>query len=495
MVLGLGGAGPIDPSGFQISVAVTNPTDGVRVPLWMKQESTDIPNLGGGLGDALGMVDDVLDLGGGGGTSDLLGLDLPIVESVSVEISLGMVAKTTINIASPFDLGLKLLESSLFRVGNLYEVQLGYPKLGRFTPWFSTMAQKPSLRITGDEGLTATLNGGGDMASLRGTSSKVYEGKSYKEIIEEIAETHKWKVVFKEDSGLEAIVSALTAIGYEDPLEKKRTKVSQGNMTDWFFVQKMTRDAGCDAFLASSQKDEGGNVLYVRKRKESLKRPPLYKFLMRGNCDFQNTFPMFEFEIEPQGVYLPAGAIKTTSSDLDPLSKKVLDIEVTSATAQEAVLGDGKLPDSTEKLVEDVLVQLAATEGTQRTGQFMPVSARDPREPKDICQAHRDALAFRYGINASISAYAIPELFPGSVVELGGVGIFSSNYWLESMTHEANDTEWMMSLKLINNGSAAGGLDEALAKQAEETNTEEVEEGVDAASGGGTIVDAVKGDF
>jgi len=432
MALGRTGIGALDPSGFQMSVIVTNPTDGVRVPLWTKQTSSDVPNLGGGLGDALGMVDDALGLGAGGGSgsSDLLGLDLPIVESVTIELALGMVAKTTINIATPFDLGLKLLESALFRVGNIYEVQLGYPKLGRFTPWFWTVAQKPSIKINGDEGLTATLNGAGSMASLRGESAKVYEGMSYKQIIEDIAKTHKWNTVFKEATGL---LESLASAGFgseEHPLEKKRTKVSQGNATDWFFIQKMARDSGCDAFLAPSLEDDGGNVLYIKKRKESLKRPPLYKFLMRGNTDFLATFPMLDFEIEPVGVYLPGGAIKTSSRDLDPLSKKVLDTEVTSDTAIEATLGNGKLPDSTEKLVEGVMVQLAATDGVQRTGQFMPVSARDPREAKDVCQANRDLLAFRGGINANMSSYAIPELFPGSVVELAGVGIFNSNYWI-----------------------------------------------------------------
>jgi hypothetical protein len=501
VALGLEGIGALDPSGFQISVIVTNPTDGVRVPLWMKgKEANQIPGLGGLLDDALSAVDDSLGLGGGGGTGsiDLLGLDLPIVESVSLELNLGMVAKTTITIAAPFDLGMKLLESSLFRVGNIYEVQIGYPKLGRFTPWFTSIAQKPSIRITGDEGLTGTLNGdGGGMASLRGESSKVYEGKSYKEIIEDVADAHEWEVVFKEpgggllESAAAAVTGALAALDQDHPLDKPRTKVSQGNRSDWFFIQWMARASSCDAFLAPSLEEEGKSVLYVKKRKEALKKPPLYKFLMRGNSDFLATFPMFEFEIEPVGVYLPAGGVKTVSRDIDPLLKIPLEVEATSETSAEAALGEGKLPDSAEKKVEGVKVQLAATEGDERTGQFMAISARDPREPIDVCEANRNALAFRGGVNASISSYAIPELFPGSVVELAGVGIFNSNYWIESMTHEANATEWMMSLKLINNGSASGGLDEALAKDAEETNTEEVEEGVGAASGGASLVESV----
>ena len=497
MALGFEGMGALDPSGFQISVVVINPSDGVRIPLWTRGKGGDtLSEVSGTVSDALSTVDSALGLmgGSGSGSVDLMGLDLPIVEGVTLELSLGMIAKTAINIAAPFDLGLKLLESSLFKVGNLYEVQLGYPKSGRFTPWFVSTAQKPSIRITGDEGLSGTLNGdGGGMAAIRGQSAKVYEGKSYREIIEEIAETHKWGVVFKDEASALEMIAAVGLGGEEHPLDKTRATASQRNLSDWFFIQKMCIDAGCDAFLAPDKSDESTNILYIKRRKESLSRPPLYKFIMRGNADFSTAFPMFDFEIEPVGVYLPGGAVKTTSSDVDPLSKKRVDVEATAETSDEAALGEGKVPTSSEKDVEGKKIQLVAADGNQRTGQFMNISARDPRGAPDVCQATRNILAFRGGVNANISSYAIPELFPGSIVELAGVGVFNSNYWVESMTHTASDTEWTMSLKLVNNGSASGGLEDFLSKQSEKKNTEEVEEGVEAASGASSIVDSVEG--
>lgn len=496
MPFGFGESQTLDPSGFQMSVFVTNPTDSVRIPLWMKKTEGG-SGLGSGVDDALSMVDDVLDLPGGSnsGSSMLQGLDLPIVESVSLELSLGLVAKTTINIAAPFELGIKLLESGLFKVGNMYEVQLGYPKLGRFTPWFTSMAQKPSIRISADEGLSGTLNGGGGgMASVRGVSSKVYEGMSYREIIEEIADRHKWKLLVGAKSEALDLVDAVFGItDREHPLEKKRAKISQKNLSDWFFIQHMARNSGCDAYLAPSVKEEK-TYLYIKKRSDSLKDVPNYKFLMRGKSDFIKVFPMFEFEIEPVGVYLPGGAVKTSSQDLDPISKKVLAINVTPQTSDETILGDGGVPSSGDKDVEGVKLQAAATDGSQRTGEFLSISARDPRGAKDICQAHRDTLAFKGGINASFFSYGIPDLYPGEVVEIAGVGIFSSNYWTESLTHNASATEWIMNLKVINNGSAGGGLDQYLAEQlVDKINTEKTEEGVESGSGGSTIVNAVEG--
>ena len=503
MVLGIGENQALDPSGFQISVFVTNPSDGVRIPLWMRKVEKGDGGIGSMVDSALGSLDNALGMGGSGpnsGTSELMGMDLPIVESVSVELCLGLVAKTTISITAPFETGLRLLATGLFRVGNIYEVQIGYPKLGRFTPWFTSMGQKPSLRLTGDEGLTATLNGdGGGTAALQGESAKTYEGSTYKEIIEEIAENHGWEVVIGNEGNGGFIAAAAAAVGFgapgglgaAHPLEAPRQRISQGNLSDWLFIQKMVRVAGCDAYLAPSK--EGKSCLFIKKRKDSLKEPPAYKFMVRGNPDFKTVFPFWEFEVDPISVYIPGGSIRTTTRDYDPATKELLEYDATSATATEAVLGEGKIPDAVEKNLDGYIAKLASTSGSQRTGHFLNVSARDPQGPQDICQAYRDVLAFQGGINVSISAFAIPELFPGSVIELGGVGIFDSNYWIHTLTHNASAGAWFMGLKLVNNGAAGGGIDEFFTKEAEETNTDKTEEGIDAGSGGSTLIEAAKG--
>jgi hypothetical protein len=497
MAFGFGESKALDPSGFQISVFITNPTDGVRVPLWTRRDDGGVSlstDLGAMTADARSAFDQSLGLSSSPGL-DLLALDLPIVEGVSLEISKGLIAKTTINIAAPFDLGLKLLESGLFRAGNTYEVQLGYPKLGWVTPWFTSMAQKPTIRITGDEGLSGTLNGdGGSLSATRGQSATVYEGMSYSEIISAIAKRRRWKLVIDKREDIEAFLKTLRVdLGLgakQHPLDVTRSRVSQRHFSDWFFVQKMVRDSGCSAHMSTSEKGEV--TLFVNKRTENLKGAPRYKFIMRGNADFINVFPMFEFEIEPVGVWMPGGAIKTSSRGVDPSTKKVVAVEATAETSPEAALGDGGVPTSAEKDVGGIKVQLADTEGEQRTGEFMYMSARDPRKPKDVCQAHRDELAFRGGVNANISAYAIPELFPADLIELDGVGIFNSIYWIDSMTHDANASEWMMSLKLVNNGSASGGLDETLAAtDIQNTNTEQTKEGIAAGSGGSELVNPV----
>jgi hypothetical protein len=494
MVFGIGENQALDPSGFQIAVAVRGTSDGVRVPLGMKGKEGGA-GLGSMVESALGSASTTLGLGGSSadsGLSELLGMNLPIVESATVELSLGAIAKVSITVAAPFDLGLRLLESGLFRVGNIYEIQLGYPKLGRFTPWFYSTAQKPSLRITGDEGLTATLNGsGGGAASLRGKSSKVYEGKSYNEIIEEVAETQGWTVLGGGRSEMAGLLETFGLDVKKHPLDVKRDKISQGFLTDWLFVQYLARTAGCDAYLSPSPLEEGKVYLILEKRSEGLKKTPAYKFVLRGNPNFKNVFPMFEFEIEPVGVVLPGGEVETSSQDIDPASKETAQTKATPETSDEATLGKGEVPTSAEKKVEGYKVQLISAEGDQRTGEFLPVSARDPRTAKDICESFRNELAFKGGINASFVAFAIPELMPGTVVELGGVGIFNSNYWISELTHNATANSWDMSIKAVNNGSGDGGLVKELGRLAEQTNDEKTPENAEAASGGSSLIDSV----
>lgn len=475
----------IDPSGFQIS-AVIRTVDGAKVNLWMK---------GSGGDDAASLVEDALSnlpapgLGGMGsgsdsGSAELLGMDLPYVESVDVELSLGLSARIALNFACPFDVGLRLLETSLFQIGNTIEVQMGYPKLGRFTPWVSALMSKPSIRINGDEGLSVVINGdGGGFASMRGTSSRVYEGKSYKEIIKDIADRHKWAVEFPGDTGFD-LASVLSAVGGgDDPLDETHERISQDNLSDWFLVQRLARTAGCDAFLGPNE--DGKRTLFVKRRKETLSEAPKYQLMMRGNPDFDRVFPILNFESEAEGVWLPGAAVQTRSRDIDPDDGSVTDETASADTTEEASLGNTGVPGDGSTQIEGETAQLSsANGGNDRTGEYMTISQRDPRGQKAVVQAHRDEAIIRGGINALISTYGIPDLFPASLIEVTGLGIFNANYYIESLTWAGNSTEFVSRLKCINNASASGMFASVFLVDPASTNTEQAPVGEEADSGG-----------
>jgi hypothetical protein len=484
-----GGERGFDPSSFQIAV-VMNLHGGIRLPLWTKQQG------GQGNSAALAAVGSPVAASGPGSSADLLNLDLPIVTSVSVELSLGHVGKVTVDIGTTYDLGMKLLDSQFFVVGNLLEVQIGYQRAQRFLPWVVAQTAKPSISINADDGMTATLNGeGGGFSALRGVSNKTFEGKSYKEIIEAICAESHWDVEFSSDlklsSGDPLAGLGINAGGVDpDGLTKKRDMVSQANMTDWFFVQHIAYAAGCHVYMGPAAEKTGRFKLVVTKRKDSFSSQPRYRFVSRGRSDFITSFPALSFESESEFVWLPGGAVKVSTQDINPQTKKTERHDATQQTSSEPTLGDAGSPNSAEKTVDGALIKLTSADGTDRTGEHLVVSARDHRGPKELSQSHRDELAVRGGVTAKLTSFGIPELLPGDVVQLDALGIFNGLYGINSLTHTANDTEWTMSMDLINNATAAGIFEQFFVTQPEEskTNTGTVDESSPQASGSEDVV-------
>lgn len=535
--VGGGSGSAIDPSGFHIEVGIVWP-NGQKVPLWMNggsgfDASGAFAQLGG---EAASVVEGAVGgmrggVGPVGPPGAIAGLDLAIVESAEIEVSLGLVATITIQIAAPYDLGIILLEEGLFAIGLIYEVRIGYPGVARFTPVFRAVAQKPSIKISGDEGLTVTLNGsGGGMAATRGSSPEVHENLSYREIIEQIAVRHGWDLkvgaIGKEKN---VIVGAIPGIGNvferrtESALDEKREKTSQENLDDWSFLQRMVRNAGCDAWLSPVRESNNGKpTLHIQLRKESMAATPSFRFMMRGNPDFQSSFPVLDLEAEAEFVWLPAAAVRVTSRDVNPDTGKTDESVATQESSGEPALGDAGVPSSAQKEVDGTKVQLVDADpekppsgglggavgdvasaagigasgggsgGRDRTGQYLPISARDPRDAGQLVQAQRDEGAMRGGIGVNITSYAIPEMMPGEVVRVDGAGPFNTNYYVMKVKHTANATEWTMRLEMLNNSASKGFFDQGLTKDTKNKNSKEVPGSTgNSMSGGSDLVGAV----
>jgi len=453
----------LDPSGFQIAVVVR--TGGSRFPLW----------IGGaiGAGRTIYQSDD---------SNDALYEDLPIVESIQVDIGMGLIGKVSVEIAATYDLGLKLLESALFAIGTAIDVQIGYPRTGKFLPWFSTMASKPSISISPDEGLTATLNGeGGAFAAERGTSSETFNG-SYAEIINTIAgqESNRWEVDIPSSSG------------NEDPLYVSREGVSQNNRTDWMFVQHLCRLANCDTWITPHPTVKGANLLRVRRRSEAMADKPRYTFVSRGRMDFINSFPIFSFESSAEGVWLPPGAREVRTADINIITRE---------TPPEIVVR----PEETDvpTMPGDTTVGPGAEEeeGATRAAEATPRDARGTAgirvvQPAHAPESQRESLVSlaterrqQGGLNANFTTIGIPDLFPGEVIRLEGLGIFSGNYCVESVSHSGSPGEWTMTIKLLGDGIDSRGLDTAISQRWERFNQESAPEQQEAEGRGSTNVE------
>jgi len=464
----------IDPSGFQISIRIVT-TDGDVYPLWMSPGSP-----GAHTADTLAIVDAALGLDG-----DTLIAGLPCVESVDIEVSLGMNSKVTVSLATPFDIGMGVLASPLLRIGNVIECQVGYPRIGRFVPWISSMSQRPDVRITPDEGLSVTLNGeGGAFIALRGSRSAEYTNRSYLDIIESILDRPGYEHIDLEPPSI---------LRSDHPLLERRPSVSQQNQSDWFFIQHLVRSADCDAWMEPSRLTEGRQTLKILTRDSLTGAVPRYGFVMRGNPDFDVYFPILEFETSAEGTWLPGDATSVRIGGVSPDDLTATTVVVrreddtTTATGESVAVPGGTT-------VEDTSVRVAHDPTDDTVGTHLYVSERDPRRPLIAARSHLSESAIRGGgIQVTITTIGIPDLFPGVTVTIIGTGVFDGVYGVQKVTHRVSAEEWTMTLELLNNATSARMMSSVISFSPAVVNTSTPPEPSGDAVGGGAVeVDPVE---
>ena len=448
----------LDPSGFMLSVVVIG-GDGTRYPLWTKGASTEE--------DRSLFRNEKTQF-----------QDLPIVQSVSVDLNRGLNGSVSVELAAPFDLGLELINSDIFVIGNGIEVRIGYPRLGRFLPWFRTMAVKPDLTIDGSEGITATLNGqGGAFAAQRAEASRPFTG-SYYNAMQEIARIHNWLLrVPADDPNVDLD---------NDPLYRDRGQFTQGNRSDWVFVQMLARQSLCEAFIAPDPEGQRNTALVVRRVSEGQLGKPRYTFLLRGAPDFINSFPVFSFQTAAEGVWLPRGNGQVRTNDIDA-NNPSQGAEVTVNPDDVSRSNESGVTDGQVELDGEESELITSPETPEQAGERVPASARGTQTPTEVAQTHAIEEAMRGGLNLTIETIGIPELFPGDVVSIGGAGIFDGNYGIDGVSHEASGDGWGMTLRLISNALNARAITDRLRREWQSFNREVAPETTSDADSGGQV--------
>jgi len=402
----------------------------------------------------------------GEGDQDIL--DVPVVERVSIDLNFGMVGTVSADVYAPFEISRAVLNSELFRIGNLLQVQIGYPSIGMYLPWFSGMTTKPSFRLDPQQGLTATITTQiGAFTAVRNSRSTVWEGRSYADIISEIADfpSNRWNVELPDDD----------KSGDVDPLYRQRAQVSQANQADWPFIYHLARTAGCEAALIYTAEQENKPTLRIRRRSEMFGGEPIYTFVMWGQIDMVNRFPLLNFETSGEGVWMPRGNAPIRYGDWNPDTQEEAG---GSVTQEDRASKNQRLQEET--LGVGTSEQLQGTEttvsGMSEEGRFLPArSAERGRDGEDDAGQEADEDSCRGGITCTFSSVGLPFVFPGDLVRVLGVGdFFDGNYLVQGLGHEAAAGDWNMNFKCLTN--APGGpnaITRALAQQWPDPNRQE----------------------
>ncbi|MBW2168976.1 MAG: hypothetical protein JRG69_06915 [Deltaproteobacteria bacterium] len=489
----------IDPSGFMISVKLVT-ARGAEFPLWMD---------GARASDRPGAESIFLD-------SALVLQDLPIVTAVNIEMQRSYVCTCTVEISATYELGLALLESDLFIIGNVLEVKVGYPRIGLFLPVISTMAVKPSVAINPDDGLTATINGqGGTFAGMRGQTNRQWQNKSVADVLQELANLKQnlWTIDLPERRIPAVAVRIATiaeaggpvVIAPVDPLYSERGNISQTNKTDWREFTSLCRQVGCFAVVRPVNDEEGPLHVVVRRDSEASSEDPVYTVVARGQIDFMSPngrFPLLSFETEAEGMWLGAGTNRVTSNDLSPLTGEQDPVDATiEQTSEEITPGTTGTPGPGAGMVGDVNVSVAA-EPEDGGDRMIPASAASiERSPEEVVQqGNREESARGGGMSATVSIIGNPLAFPGERIRLENLGVFSGNYEINSMSHAVADGGWTTTMTLLRRGSVDTDHISELLRRAIVPDVSDqpppdqsgIEE--DAQGGGDMVVEPVEGD-
>lgn len=449
----------IDPSGFQIIVTLTN-AEGDEFVFWE----------GGAMANGWSIFRDQ--------QSEFQ--DLPIVQSVQIDLNQGLNGSLSVELGATYELGLALLDSQLFTIGNKLTVEIGYPKISLWLPPFSTIAIKPSISINPQDGLTATLNGAGGMfASMRGGAPEQFQNSSIKDVIEVIgARNHnRWTLEFPDREG------------DADPLYIPRRSISRSS-SEWEFVRRMIGEAHCAMFM---RPQSGGTRIIVRRTGAVVSSEPVTTFVCRGQIDMLNRFPLESIESEMENVWLPSGSDASRTADIDPTDRS----EPTAERTQESRASDGEQP-LTDAAVgdgyaDDPDIAIAQRPGGDQGGEHTYASAADQsRSPQEVVdQRQGDEAGRGGGIQATIGSIGIPTIMPQDVVRLEGIGIFNGNYVVQGINHTVSAGQWDMSLRLMRDSPAGSQfIADRIATGFQDFNNQEAPQQTDAESGGAFDVEA-----
>lgn len=488
--------GVMDPSGVQISVSVRT-SRGATFQLWMGGSTS---------GDLASEESIFLD-------PDAEFQDLPIVTGVNIELLRGYNSTVTIELGAPYNMGLALLESDLFIIGNTFVTSVGYPRIGLFLPPISSFAIKPSITLNPDDGLTATLNGqAGVFAGLRSTSEVVRRNLSIKEAIQEIAdlERNRWNIIFPQQQIVASEAppqdrlprpSAYSTRVQSDPndeLYAARNSISQAGKTDWAEVVRLCGIAGCKAVVRPETQGSGAMQVVIMRESDSARVDPVYTLVSRGQIDMRipnGRFPLLSLESEAEGVWFERGSRSTVSNDIDSESgDETGDVEATDESVADQVpnaVTGGITDGATEQ--DDVNVSMGA--GRQRI--VSPQSSTEATPQERVNQNTRERSERGAGINVTVSTIGNPLAFPGDRIRLENVGLFSGNYEINGESHQVAE-DWMTTMQLIRRGSfETRFISEALrraqdwdATDQEPPNQGDIQE--DAQGGGSILVDPVE---
>jgi hypothetical protein len=366
----------------------------------------------------------------------------------------------------PYEEGIAILNSTLVEFANSFiEVRMGYVNTQNHLvvvgPTWRGFTVQPEISIGPRISITLNAQGVGGFSMVRSSSENFFQGSefTFEKILQQLFERHKkvarddkLQLDFKRiyDSKDSAAVSA------KESLTKPIPSWNGGARTDWEAMWQIAKE--CNCWLSFE-----GTTLYVTARNERLAGEPkaiLQAYNFNGGrlgliptssvsgSEPSYMFPIIEVSSPTVAAYLPvaqglassgySGARFNSEGDLSPPT--VVDATTGSST------GTGS-PGN------------AAVKGSDALPKAPVVVHVQNAQAAAIAQNEYDRARTSMGISLEITTLGIPDLSPGDVINVRGLGGRISgdkvgNYGVFTVTHTAGTSGLSTSLTAWSNTQA-----------------------------------------
>jgi len=458
-----------------MAVAINTP-EGERFPLWSSQQLSD-------------------------GSTDFPP-SMAWVTQVEVNMQLGEIPVITVTLSPPYRDAQAFLNSPLIEWGgSTLDVQFGYVYAGGavLSPPMTGVMLKPEVSIGADIEITLKAQGTGGFSAARSKSGRTFNNMTRFDIITEVANGPRTAIgaisqgisnvldeaarlllpesttvidtvartrnltidasAVEQNSALRGLVApgniiigALSAglvsvegsFAYDELFVNEVTE-SQGNLSDWAFMQKLVKDARCGMTL-------NGSTLVIFSLDAWMAAPPqrtfrLFDYPLGSMSPQAGVFPILSFSSDTLATYMPGSTRNIKVVGVDSETREIRNVAVNDEEVKPSRSGPG--PSSLPPNDNDPPVNELGD-----GGGFHPGSPTDDRVMASARAAFLEDTT-KMGINVEIGSLADPTLFPGATVGLAGISARhdSPKYGVTEITWTFNVGGAEMTFSAISNAS------------------------------------------
>lgn len=366
--------------------------------------------------------------------------DLPIISAIEMQLRMKMAVQVSVTLDATYEQALALLNSPVVWPRNVMEVWIGYPDLGLYTPRVTGQVLKPEVSFTPEGGTIVLTAKGVEYEMFRRRATRSWKGKSTEEIVREI-------VVDQYGVKLDVSDDAKARL-------KEKLNINQKQVTDWELIRRVLEPYDCTMRFGTDS--DSKPTLFVVTHEEWQGKPPIKKFVMRGNFDVENQeYPLLQFDTPTDWTWLVSSSKSVLSMDIGVDDKKTKKNEASPETSSVPRPGLYELAGKVGDAIQDAAGRVPEfLEDT--VGKVIPMTSRDPAVQGRL-QAKNDDAARDAGIKANCRSFGVPDFRPGEMVELvvthGGEGsILDGNYGVTQISHSASADGWEMSFSGFKGG-------------------------------------------